>query len=58
MSWGFRRSFRLGKGVRLNVGRKSAGLSFGGRGARLSLNSRTGATAWLSRKGLFWRRRL
>lgn len=59
MSWGFRKSFRLGgRGARLNLGKRSAGLNVGRRGARLSMNPRTGKRVELSRKGLFWRKRL
>lgn len=35
----FRKSVRLGKGVRLNVGKRSAGVSFGVRGLRYSVNT-------------------
>jgi hypothetical protein len=38
----FRKSIKIVPGVRLNVGKKSAGLSFGGKGLRYSINSRTG----------------
>ncbi len=41
----FRKSFKIAPGIRLNVGSKSAGLSFGGKGLRYSINSRTGARA-------------
>lgn len=40
-----RKSFKIAPGVRVNVGKKSAGISFGTRGCRYSVNSRTGATA-------------
>lgn len=40
----FRRSINLGGGVRLNVGKKSTGISFGTRGARVSFNSKGRAT--------------
>lgn len=42
MALKFRKSFKIVPGVRLNVGSKSAGLSFGGKGLRYSINSRTG----------------
>lgn len=41
----FRKSFKIAPGVRLNVGSKSTGLSFGGKGLRYSINSRTGSRA-------------
>lgn len=36
----FRKSIKIAKGVRLNVGKKSVGISVGGKGARFSVNSR------------------
>jgi len=35
----FRKSFKIAPGVRVNVGKKSAGLSFGGKGLRYSINT-------------------
>lgn len=32
MGWRFRRSLRLGRGLRLNLGKRSASVSLGGRG--------------------------
>jgi hypothetical protein len=58
MSWGFRKSFRVGPGLRLNLGKRSAGLSLGRRGARVSANTRGQKALSLSRLGLFWRKRL
>ncbi|MED1724460.1 DUF4236 domain-containing protein [Brevibacillus parabrevis] len=43
MGWGFRKSIKIMPGVRLNVGTKSAGLSFGGKGLRYSMNTRSGS---------------
>lgn len=40
MSWRFRKSVKIAPGVRLNVGKKSVGLSAGPRGAKVSVNSR------------------
>jgi hypothetical protein len=40
MGWRFRRSFKLAPGVRLNVGKRSAGVSVGPRGAKVSANTR------------------
>lgn len=45
MGFRVRKSFKIAPGVRVNVGKKSAGVSFGTRGARVSINSRTGARA-------------
>ena len=41
----FRKSIKLGKGVKLNLGKKGVGLSFGTKGARVSLNSSGRKTA-------------
>ncbi len=40
MGWRFRRSVKLLPGVRLNVGKRSAGVSVGPRGAKVSLNTK------------------
>jgi hypothetical protein len=40
MGLGFRKSFKLAPGVRLNLGRRSAGVSVGPRGAKVSANTR------------------
>lgn len=39
MGFRFRKSFKVAPGVRVNVGKKSVGLSVGGKGARVSVNS-------------------
>ena len=58
MTWGFRKSIKLAPGLRLNLGKRSAGLSVGRRGARLSANTRGQRSLTLSLLGLFWRKRL
>ena len=58
MPWGFRKSVKLAPGVRLNVGKRSAGISVGRRGARLSANTRGQRSLTLSLLGLFSRKRL
>lgn len=35
----FRKSFKVAPGVKVNVGKKSAGVSIGGKGARISTNT-------------------
>lgn len=45
MGFRFRKSFKLAPGVRLNLSKKSMGLSFGGKGARFSVNSSGRKTA-------------
>lgn len=47
----FRKSIKLSKGVRLNVGRKSVGISAGGKRGGVSINSRSGARARISVPG-------
>ncbi|MCJ8013389.1 DUF4236 domain-containing protein [Paenibacillus sp. KQZ6P-2] len=39
----FRKSIKIAPGIRLNVSTKSTGISFGGKGLRYSINSRTGS---------------
>lgn len=52
----YRKSIKLAPGVRLNVGTKSAGLSFGGKGLRHSINStgRRTSTVGIPGTGLSW----
>lgn len=45
MGFRVRKSFKIAPGVRVNVGKKSAGISVGTKGARVCVNSRTGARA-------------
>ena len=60
MGWRFQRRRKLLPGVTLNVGKRSAGVSVGPRGAKLSAGTRAvGATLSLLGTGLayVWRRR-
>ena len=54
MGFRFRKSLKIAPGVRLNVGKKSAGVSFGGKGLRYSINSsgRKTATVGIPGSGL------
>jgi hypothetical protein len=56
MGWGFRKSRRIGPGIRLNLGRRGVGVSVGGKGARTSVSSTGRRTSSFFWKGLFWRR--
>jgi hypothetical protein len=58
MSWGYRRSRRIGRGVRLNVSKRGLGMSVGPRGAKLSMNTRGRRSVYLSLLGFFFRKRL
>lgn len=51
MGFRFRKSVKIAPGVRLNLGKKSAGISFGGKGAGVSINSKTGTTSRVSIPG-------
>ena len=56
MGFRFRRSIKIAPGVRMNVGKKSASLSFGGKGARYTVSS-TGkrtATVGIPGTGLYY----
>lgn len=44
MGFRFRKSIKIAPGIRFNVGTKSAGVSFGGKGLRYSINSRRGGS--------------
>lgn len=56
MSIRFRKSINLGGGLRLNFNKKSAGLSFGTKGARFSVNSdgRKTTSFGIPGTGLYW----
>ncbi len=56
MSIRFRKSINLGGGLKLNLNKKSAGLSFGGKGARFSINSdgRKTTSIGIPGTGLYW----
>ena len=47
----FRKSFKIAPGVRFNVGKKSHGISIGGRGGGISFNSKSGTHARVSIPG-------
>lgn len=47
----YRKSIKIAPGVKLNLGKKSAGISIGGKYGGVSFNSRTGARARVSAPG-------
>ncbi|MCR1392176.1 DUF4236 domain-containing protein [Clostridioides difficile] len=51
MGFNFRKSINLGGGVKLNLGKKSVGISAGVKGARVSANSKGRKSATLSIPG-------
>ena len=51
MGLNFRKSINLGKGFKLNIGKKSVGISGGVKGARVSMNSKGRKTATFSIPG-------
>ena len=57
MGFSFRKSIRLAPGVRLNLSKRSAGISAGPRGAKISANTRRERRVSLGRLGFLWRRR-
>jgi len=58
MPFRFRKSFKIAPGLRVNLGKRSVGLSAGVRGARVSVNSqgRVGASAGIPGSGLYVQR--
>lgn len=56
MGFRFRKSMKIAPGVRMNLGTKSAGLSFGGKGFRYSVNSsgRRTTTVGIPGTGMSW----
>ena len=51
MGWNFRRSKKIAPGVRLNLGKKSWGISFGSKHSRIIYNSKNGVSARTSIPG-------
>ncbi len=51
MGFNFRKSINLGEGLKLNLGKKSVGISAGVKGARVSVNSKGRKSATLSIPG-------
>lgn len=47
----FRKSVKIAPGIKLNVGKKSAGISIGGKYGGISVNSKSGARARVSAPG-------
>jgi hypothetical protein len=58
VSWSFRKSVKIGPGVRLNLGKRGAGVSVGRRGLRVSANTRGRRGLTASLLGLVFRRKL
>jgi hypothetical protein len=58
IGFGFRKSFKVMPGVRVNLSRRSAGVSAGPRGAKVSGNTRGEGRTSLGWRGLFWRKRI
>jgi Protein of unknown function (DUF4236) len=56
VAWSFRKSKKIGPGLRLNISKRSLSLSAGRKGARVSGNTKGRKSASLSWKGLFWRK--
>ena len=51
MGWRYRKSIKIAPGVKLNFGKKSMGVSIGGKHGGVSINSKTGVTARTSIPG-------
>ena len=51
MATRFRKSIKIAPGIKLNLGKKSAGISIGGKYGGVSFNSKTGARARVSAPG-------
>jgi hypothetical protein len=51
MGFRFRKSIKVAPGVKLNIGKKSVGVSMGGKYGGISVNSKTGARARVSAPG-------
>ena len=51
MGFNFRKSFKILPGLKLNIGKKSTGISIGGKAGGISINSKSGARARISAPG-------
>lgn len=51
MGMKFRKSFKIAPGVKVNIGKKSTGVSIGGKYGGVSINSKTGTKARVSAPG-------
>jgi hypothetical protein len=58
MTWGYRRSKRIARGVRLNVGKRGVGVSVGPRHAKVSVNTSGRRSLYVSLLGFFFRKRV
>jgi hypothetical protein len=58
MTWGYRRSKRIARGVRLNVGKRGVGVSVGPRYAKVSVNTSGRRSLYVSLLGFFFRKRV
>jgi Protein of unknown function (DUF4236) len=58
VAFGFRKSIKLGPGVRSNLSKRGASVSGGPKGAKLSVNTRNEKRVSLGRFGAFWRKKL
>lgn len=56
MGFGFRKSFKLGKGTRLNLSKSGLGISYGVKGCRFSTNGK-GTTFYGGANGLYYRKK-
>ena len=56
MGFRFRKSFKIAPGVRVNIGKKSVGISAGVKGARVSVNSNGRVTDVYKRQHLTQRK--
>jgi len=57
VGWSYRKSKKIAPGLRLNISRRSLGLSAGLRCAKVSVNTRRQKGLTLSLLGLLWRKR-
>lgn len=58
MAFGYRKSFKISPGLKVNLSRRGASVSAGPKGAKVSVNTRGEKRASAGRFGMFWRKRL
>ena len=58
MAFGYRKSFKIAPGLKLNLSKHGPSVSAGPKGAKVSVNTRGEKRASAGRFGMFWRKKL
>ena len=58
MAFGFRKSFKVAPGIKVNLSRRGPSVSAGPKGVKVSANTRGEKRASAGFRGMFWRKRI